>query len=75
MTGYEERRSREEDGRIITKTFMVARPGVDMSDLVLEEELGLSEDVTKERIEEAQERLHKQARENAWELLQKLTKR
>ena len=57
------------------KTFMVARPSVDMSDLVLEEELGLSEDVTREQVIEAQERLRKQTRENAWKFLQELARR
>jgi len=54
---------------------MVARPSVDMSDLVLEEELGLSEDVTREQVIEAQERLRKQTRENAWKFLQELARR
>ena len=74
MTGWEKRYSREEDGRPILKVFVVARPDIDMSDLVLEEELGLFEDFDKEQIEEAQVRLEGQAREAAWKFLKELTK-
>ena len=73
MTGYEKRYKRGEDGRMIVTGVMASRPGVDMSDIMVVEELGLAEDVTKEMIAEAQDRVHAKVREDAWKFLQELT--
>ena len=72
MTGYEKRYKREEDGQMIVTGVMVSRPGVDMSDLVIVEELGLADEVTKEMIVDAQSRIHKKVRGDAWKFLKEL---
>ncbi len=73
MTGYEKRYKRGEDGQMIVTGVVLSRPGVDMSDLVVVEELGLHEDVTPGMIGDAQNKTHGEAREAAWKFLKGLT--
>ncbi len=72
MTGYEKRRKREDDGTITVTGVVLSRPGVDMSDLVVVEELGLADEVTKEMIADAQNKTRGEAREAAWKFLKEL---
>lgn len=73
MTGYEKRYKRGEDGRMIVTGVVLSRPGVDMSDLVVVEELGLDSEVTREMVVEAQEKTRGEARKAAWKFLKELT--
>lgn len=75
MTGAEYSWERLEDGRPRKKVCVISRPSVDLSDLRLVEELGWEDEVTKEQIDEASQRLDLQAKESVWKFLKELTGR
>ena len=73
MTGVEPKYIRLDSGIMEKRLYMASRPGLDMSDLKVIEELGLHGEVTDDQILEASERLDKQVREAVWEFLKELT--